>query len=276
MHSQFRPLRCFACIFVTGMNLVYLFLWYVYNFMTTSPLYGGILVTILILLTTWSYNITAFTDPGTPRSPEWLAFTAGIDPESSAKHTLGRGWHAGEMDRCNRCRTSRPERAHHCKRCMQCVLRMDHHCMWTGNCIGWRNHKPFILTAWWGFAATSVAIVTAQKPSLVDFFAYFRSGAQLIITDDPDHTAWAVTGGVLAILLNVFCGILLYQDLRNARLNVSRIEAKIKVASPYRLPKWSDNLQQLMGVLDWRALLPIPPTGQGSDGTTYPVADKQM
>jgi len=46
---------------------------------------------------------------------------------------------------CDPCENWKPPRTHHCKVCGICVLRGDHHCMWTANCIGIRNHKPFLL-----------------------------------------------------------------------------------------------------------------------------------
>lgn len=46
---------------------------------------------------------------------------------------------------CKKCNLLRPDRAHHCSACKRCVLRFDHHCPWTGNCIGHLNHKYFIL-----------------------------------------------------------------------------------------------------------------------------------
>jgi hypothetical protein len=34
---------------------------------------------------------------------------------------------------------------HHCGKCKRCVYRMDHHCPWTDNCVGYLTIKPFIL-----------------------------------------------------------------------------------------------------------------------------------
>lgn len=47
---------------------------------------------------------------------------------------------------CAICKKPKPPRAHHCKRCDRCILRMDHHCQWIGNCIGFNNHKYFLLS----------------------------------------------------------------------------------------------------------------------------------
>jgi palmitoyltransferase len=46
---------------------------------------------------------------------------------------------------CEICKASKPPRAHHCRRCARCVFRMDHHCVWIGNCVGYGNQKHFIL-----------------------------------------------------------------------------------------------------------------------------------
>eukprot|EP00884_Botryococcus_braunii_P019559 jgi/Botrbrau1/6287/Bobra.0129s0031.2 len=46
---------------------------------------------------------------------------------------------------CKRCVLPKPHFAHHCHICERCVLRMDHHCPWFGACIGFANHRAFIL-----------------------------------------------------------------------------------------------------------------------------------
>jgi len=40
---------------------------------------------------------------------------------------------------CEKCNAIKPPRAHHCKICDMCVLRMDHHCIWLGTCVGIKN-----------------------------------------------------------------------------------------------------------------------------------------
>lgn len=41
--------------------------------------------------------------------------------------------------------TFKPPRTHHWSICDWCIARMDHHCPWMNNCIGYSNMKQFIL-----------------------------------------------------------------------------------------------------------------------------------
>lgn len=46
---------------------------------------------------------------------------------------------------CLTCGLVRPLRTSHCRLCDRCVNEFDHHCGWTGNCVGRRNKGRFIL-----------------------------------------------------------------------------------------------------------------------------------
>ena len=50
-----------------------------------------------------------------------------------------------EKTKCGKCQKDRPLRAHHCSVCDKCFMKMDHHCPWVFNCVGFANQKIFFL-----------------------------------------------------------------------------------------------------------------------------------
>ncbi|XP_049602974.1 palmitoyltransferase ZDHHC15B [Syngnathus scovelli] len=52
---------------------------------------------------------------------------------------------SGAIRFCDRCQVLKPDRCHHCSVCEMCVLKMDHHCPWVNNCVGFSNYKFFLL-----------------------------------------------------------------------------------------------------------------------------------
>lgn len=47
----------------------------------------------------------------------------------------------GQLRYCQKEKVFKPDRAHFCTPMGRNVLRMDHYCPWTSNCVGFHNHK---------------------------------------------------------------------------------------------------------------------------------------
>ncbi|VEU20555.1 DEKNAAC101517 [Brettanomyces naardenensis] len=76
-----------------------------------------------------SYYLAIKVPPGTP--PKGYKVDRSIKPPTF--------WYKY----CLKCKADKPERCHHCKTCGRCVLKMDHHCPWTMNCVGYGNLPHF-------------------------------------------------------------------------------------------------------------------------------------
>jgi hypothetical protein len=50
---------------------------------------------------------------------------------------------------CGICNAPKPPRTHHCSTCQRCFLKMDHHCVWLDNCVGYGNYKFFFCLLFW-------------------------------------------------------------------------------------------------------------------------------
>ena len=64
---------------------------------------------------------------------------------------------------CEQCLLIKPDRAHHCSVCGTCVLKMDHHCPWVNNCVGFHNYKFFMLFLAYAFLYCTFITATSLQ-----------------------------------------------------------------------------------------------------------------
>ncbi|KAK9483897.1 DHHC palmitoyltransferase-domain-containing protein [Lipomyces starkeyi] len=193
----------------------------------------------------------------------------------------------GQQRYCSKCKCWKPDRAHHCSTCGTCVLRMDHHCPWFSSCIGYDNHKYFILF-----------LIYVVVFCLVSFFA---SG--MVLLDWIDRSEYLDTYislnwvflFIVSIIFAIAVGIFLCYQLYLLFANKTTIEAmetqryKSSVASSsYRYSEapssesvgnvfdlgWRENFRQVMGDNPWTWFLPVR-TSKGN-GTTFPTNAKVL
>jgi len=86
----------------------------------------------------YNYTLVVLTKPGSPPDDPHAD-----DDELRRAPVPRRG--EGFSRYCKQCKRAKPPRSHHCHVCRTCVLRMDHHCPWINNCVGFRNHRFFTL-----------------------------------------------------------------------------------------------------------------------------------
>lgn len=172
-----RGLRIVSRVTMAVCVAMFLYLGIVYNkvFLCSALPYTGkqhlvlgygIVFNLFLFLAIWSYLAAHCADPG--KVPDrWLNFVKGMGGTLLVAPSRP-DWLLGKATHCRKCDIARPERAHHCTICRCCILRMDHHCPWIGNCVGFRNHKYFLLLACYGCVGCAFGFLTVL-PEVVEF-----------------------------------------------------------------------------------------------------------
>lgn len=143
--------------------LVMLYNAFVFSYMPAAGLAFNSRTSIIfhafIFLTLSSFMQAARRDPGrVPKTAAWTDFhnpppdvtetKRNVGADDAEATTNGSASSAAEFSQRRWCRKEgayKPDRAHYCRVMGRGVLRMDHHCPWLGNTIGWGNHKFFYL-----------------------------------------------------------------------------------------------------------------------------------
>uniref|UniRef100_A0A7S1H2W7 Palmitoyltransferase n=2 Tax=Hemiselmis andersenii TaxID=464988 RepID=A0A7S1H2W7_HEMAN len=141
-----------------------------------------------------------------------------------------------ELKVCYKCKSYKPDRCHHCSDCEQCTLRMDHHCPWVNNCIGFRNYKYFFLFLTYSTLACSFTIGIL---------------IWLIVTRGYDwFSAWDIVYTITCACVGIFLcgavGLLVYHSILMTSNQTTIEQLKQIHASTFSIGCFT-NIQQVLG-----------------------------
>ncbi|XP_031378077.1 probable protein S-acyltransferase 15 [Punica granatum] len=144
---------------------------------------NAIIFTSLICYCLFSFFVCVLTDPGRvpPSYVPDVEDSDVSDQETKQPVMLPR--------KCDTCSNYKPPRCHHCRVCKRCVLRMDHHCVWTNNCVGYWNYKAFF-----------ILVLSATLGSIY---------AMVIVVSSAFRRDWESTGHAFPKVFYVICGTLM-------------------------------------------------------------------
>eukprot|EP01084_Bolivina_argentea_P032406 59962_1 len=157
--------------------------------------------------------------------------------------------------KCQKCLQFKPSRAHHCSICSACVLKMDHHCPWVSNCVGYYNYKYFCLFVW--FATFSCHI-----SSLICFTQLFtllngHSRGRIRSGYNGLHSSWMMINSLLTLAFGITLTCFSLFHLTLVFKGSTTIEFGSDAYVPYNLG-WKKNFYSVFGenFIFW--FLPIP------------------
>eukprot|EP00127_Corallochytrium_limacisporum_P000382 Clim_evm77s11 gene=Clim_evmTU77s11 len=151
---------------------------------------------------------------------------------------------------CKICHVWKAPRVHHCRRCGRCVLRMDHHCVWINDCVGYRNYRPFIDFLLW--------VVVSTTHGMIAFWLLYSELKTRRRTFLIAHRMMLVAGAA-AMDTAVLClvAFLLYGNVANCLTGVTEIEEDVidqanyhhkgKWRFPFNLGSFGANATAFMG-----------------------------
>ncbi|XP_045205043.2 palmitoyltransferase ZDHHC15B-like isoform X3 [Mercenaria mercenaria] len=142
----------------------------------------------LLVMFVWSYGKTIFTPVGTVPKKFYLPHQDAdklmretneeaqknilIEFARNSNLPVQNRTHSGAPRYCEKCRCIKPDRCHHCSVCGTCVLKMDHHCPWVNNCVGFTTYKFFVMFL--GYAL--VYCIYVALTSLKYFISFWSKG----------------------------------------------------------------------------------------------------
>jgi len=209
------------------------------------------------------------TDPGSvPETLEWQSENRWTR-EKVMQPKLYEAKQNGDRRLCKWCNGFKPDRCHHCRVCKSCILRMDHHCPWIANCVGFHNHKYFFLLVFYSLITCNFIVWTMSQTLYEAVF----------VDEIPSIQRFLLVFGMTLSAMMAFLLFFFFAfHLRLMLVAATTIESCEKwrrpgtTAAP-RMPNyqrgWHEDLQSVLGPHFLLWLLPVyPPVG---DGLFFPL-----
>merc|ERR1711934_450334 len=261
-----------------------------------GPMFGGICLVIhhiLVFFLLWSFIMSITVDPG--RVPEWYAR---LEMERQGMHVpskimmiddqeykqLAEAAQGGSIEKkldgsgrwCRKCVKVKPDRCHHCRVGQRCVLKMDHHCPWINNCVGYYNYKYFYLFIVY-------ALLILFWVSATSFLNFLVSIASDDVLDVWSSSFMIVFCWLYCTLLGVALGGFVTFHTYLLVQNFTTIELVEKKGSPARgktyLHPWDlksiQNIKECLGPHVWLWMIPTRLHMRGN-GVRFTAGDQYM
>ena len=216
----------FVWLIIYGITASYsYYIYYNEEALSTIPFLKNILSIIFYfcsLMTVVCHTMSIYVDPGT------------IDKDKVSKLK------SNQKEFCKKCSNYRPLRAHHCSTCKKCIMKMDHHCPWVFNCVGYGNQKIFFLFLSYSTTGCCLAFFALLSQIFTGNFSYmlrhpkFRVDFSQKFTNIIMQTFFALSeplmliiGTALSLSMTVAIGSLWATQIHFISRNVTGVEHAI-------------------------------------------------
>lgn len=170
-----------------------------------------------------------------------------------------------------------PPRSWHCPTCKTCILKRDHHCIFTGCCVGNNNHRYFLmflfyffLGALYAFCHNSIFVWTHVTVTPLTFIKLIFPFAMVIFGVDWSNQQFYLLLFVVNLVGVLYIAVLCYYHFRLV-LNGTVADESNKCNYTYDLG-WRENLKVALGEkwhLAWTLpYITSPLPSNGIDWTT--------
>ncbi|KAJ2156817.1 palmitoyltransferase for Vac8p [Coemansia sp. RSA 552] len=207
-------------------------------------------------------------------SDDELALTSEQRRQTELIHTITTKDN-GEPRFCLKCNVAKPDRAHHCSVCGVCVLKMDHHCPWLNNCVGFRTQKAFLLFIVYSAVYTILISTTSFMYYLVHIL-----NAPMNMDVSLSTLAMMLMAAAFALCLLGFCGFHAYLVLSNLSTiesyesNNYRVPGTMRAVKPKNINLfdlgWRKNLTLVFGP-KWKHWF-VPTNTTPGDGVSFAIS----